>query len=156
MNRKGDLPTAMIFIVALVLVVSALFIFITFDNKLEKNSNLYSEMAFQVDFSERYIKESAKIIGENVLECEKLNNGEKEKRGYCDGELKGRYKIAAKKQDLGINEMRSFYGKVERGDFSFEMKDNKYLFEMKDVETEAVRGDNRIRRKFNFGFEIGA
>lgn len=64
MNKKGDVPTILLFIIALVLAVYSLFVFITFDRGFGGNSKLLSDMIIEAEFYKQYAKESAKLIVE--------------------------------------------------------------------------------------------
>lgn len=132
MNRRGDLAITLILIVALFLSMYALFVFVTFDNKLNARFIESSDMMLNLDLSSKYIIEEAKLISN-----ESINSGVPNKENFM--------KIANSK-DLHLNLAGNFFGKVRNGEFSFEKKSEGYFLEVNGVFVSLEREDNIVKR----------
>ena len=146
MNRRGDLPTILLFIVALTLYVATLFSFISFNWNFvegsEGRADILSEIAFYEDYVNAQIKGIAK---ETIVEGGLIRENEG---------LKHRFIEIAEERNFGIEGIENYYGKILRGEFDFSRDDNKYWFEIKDLSLMAKRGANSIERKINLKIEF--
>lgn len=139
MNKKGDTPTILLFIITLILVVIALFSFASFNGTFAGDSEGRSIMLSSVDFYEKYAIKESEIIGKEVIK----NNGGKEE-----------FQKIAKKRHLGIEGTEEFFARINSGNFKFEKDGENYIFEMKDLRVSASAGANWIKRKFDIRAEF--
>ncbi len=145
MNRKGDLPTFMLFLVALILSVSALFSFVSFDDSFNENSDERNQILEEISFYEKYVVEDVKIISNNVIEQRKVIEQSK---------LKEIFQEEFKKRNYKISGLENYYGKILRGEFEFHRNENKYWFEINDIGLRRDSGASFIERKVNFRIDF--
>lgn len=147
MNNKGQIPTLMMFLGALVLVITALTAMATFTNDLEFKSDEVSTLMHDIDFNKKYTIAQATLLG----------NRASNKCPYCSAELlKGSYQAAALETEtlFKYRGAGNFYGKIRSGDFKIVEKDNFYEMTVNDLFAESNSGDNQIRRFYNLELTI--
>ncbi len=147
MNRKGDIPTILLFIVCLVLVVAALFSFASFKGGFVKDSEGRNELLSRTEFYEDYVIKESRSIGREVIRD--LVRGE-----FNDVDLEKKFRETALEKNFGIRGLENYYGKLLRGEFDFVYDGERFRFEMKDLFIEAENGANKFRRNFGFGIEF--
>ena len=144
MNNRGDLASALLPIIALVMSVLALFIFITFNGDFSDVSESISQSLEQVAFNQVYVKETARIITREAIAG--AENAQDVRVKIID--------IANSKQVL-IDGTSEFYSKLKDGEFEVtKIGDGKYNFLMSEVRVYSDRGGNKMVRKFDIAFEI--
>ena len=144
MNNRGDLASALLPIIALVMSVLALFIFITFNGDFSDVSESISQSLEQAAFNQVYVKETARIITREAIAG--AENAQDVRVKIID--------IANSKQVL-IDGTSEFYSKLKDGEFEVaRIGDGKYSFLMREVRVYSDRGGNKIVRKFDIAFEI--
>ncbi len=135
MDRKGDVPTALVIPVTLILVILALFYFFSFNTKVQSSSKDVAEVVSSVHFYESYVSALAvSVANETVLS------------GASD--LKEEYQKRIAARDLALEGSGNFFGKVRTGDFVFEEKDRKIVFEVRGLFVQSSRGLNSLKREF--------
>lgn len=143
-NRKsGNVPIILLFIVALVLVITTLFSFLTFNNDFGKQSKEMADIASKVEFGNMYVFKIAEISGKDAILS-----------GTSEGDLKNKFMEIAEKRDYRIEETGNFFGKVRNGEFSFDMKDRRYILEIKGLFVQAEEWANKIKRNFDMHIEF--
>lgn len=148
MNRKGDVATIMIVVVAFIFVIASLLIFLDFKAKFENMQGL-DEIMREAEFGEKYIISEAELIGKDAI----LDRNE-----GCQGEgdLSYKFRCNGALRDLDISLAGNFFAKVENYEFSF-VHGDKYFYELsiKGVKIKSERGANSIVREFNveMGFD---
>ena len=135
-NKRGQISLYLMVGVAIALCLSALYTFATFKSDFGTKSDEISNMISEVEFGQRYITESAKDIGKEAIGSE--------------GDLKGKFKEIADKRYLGIEYSGNFFPKIRTDDFSFEKIGGESVLEVKGVVVQARRGDNIMKRNFDF------
>ena len=136
MNKGGQIPILMLFVVTIILVITALMSFATFDRNFDENPILVSKTIAKVQFGEEYITSSAKIIASEAI---------KDK----GSDLNVKFKEIASLRDLQIQESGNFFGKVRNGEFSFENIGGEYKLNVSGLFVQAGYGNNQITRKFD-------
>lgn len=149
MNRKGDVATIMIVVVAFIFIIASLLIFLDFKAKFEKMQGL-DEIMREAEFGEKYIISEAGLIGrETILDRNEECQGE--------GDLSYKFKCNGKLRDLDISLAGNFFAKVENYEFSFvKNNDGIYIFNMKGVKMKSERGSNSIIRNFDLEMKFDA
>ena len=146
MNRRGDLPTILLSIVALTLYTATLFSFISFNGNFVEGSEGRADMLSDIAFYENYITAQTKVIAKEIIgEAGQIKDNEG---------LKEKFKEVAKKKNLNLEGMENYYGKILRGKFDFSRDNDKYWFEIKNLSLTAKRGANSIERKINLRIEF--
>ena len=137
MDKKGDLPTTMLIPVTLILVVLALFSFLTFNRAVDTASGEISEVMQEVAFSEQYVQTIAQSTFDEVV----ASGAESMKAAY-------QQRIAA--QDLELAGLGNFFGKIRTGDFTIEKQnDGTVVLNTHGLFVQSVRGLHKLRREFD-------
>ncbi len=139
MNRKGDVPTILLFFVLLALAGIALFSFAGFSERFASDSEGRSRMLSDIAFYEQYLDKKIEMIGKEAI---------------GKGGSKEEFQELARKNDLRIEGMNNFYDKIARGEFKFEKKGNKYEFEIINLKLRASAGANYIERGLNINRDL--
>ena len=155
MNKRGDLPTFLLFVVALALSAAALFSFASFNGSFTKISDERNLMMSSIGFYEEYLIKESEIAGRESL----IETGAILPKGVSgptiqvsDEILKEKFRELTKEKDLGIVGFGNYFEKIESGDFSFSLIPGGFIFEINDLYIEDSEGANKMRR--NFGFKI--
>lgn len=141
MNKRGDLPTVLLFFVSITLMGIALFSFISFNDRFATDSQGRDTMLNSIRFFEKYLIEESRIIGR-----ESMQNG--------NSDLKEKFRELAEKRDLRIVETREYFDKIKNGDFSFKLEGDKYVLEIRDLSLKAESGSNSFERKLDIRLEF--
>ena len=142
MNKRGDVSTILLFVVAFALVLSSLYVFVSFNGKFESSRNL-TEMTSESDLSYKYVITEAELIGKDavlgrVADC---TQGDITQRFSC---------VADKREKLSI--AGNFFGKIRNGEFSFVPSGGNYVLKISGLTVKTSRGASSIEK--NFDLEI--
>jgi hypothetical protein len=144
MNRKGDLPSAMLLIMAITASIAVLIFFVTFDNNFNGQSKNLSLLVQNIELNEKYVIDKAAVIGEeSILACVDCS----------DTPLNAKFKDAANKKDLSYTGAGNLFAKIRNGEFSFIKNGENYILEIKGLFVTYTIGENSINRKFNLKIE---
>lgn len=136
MNRKGDVPTILLFVFAIVLAVTALFVFVSFPNDFSNNSKEVNKMLNEVDFNERYVMANAEsIVHESVT--------------VGKGDVKTAFKNIADSRYLGYQGAGNFFAKVRSDEFELSTEEGNYVLRINGLFVHSDRGFNSMKRNFN-------
>jgi len=137
MNRRGDMPTILLFVIALVLVLVTLFAFITFSGDFGGKSKDLGIMMSEISFAHDYVFAKAEFIAEKAIE----QGGTKEKFIEI---------TAAEDEKFRYDSIGNFYGKIRNGDFEFQEEEpGNYVLEIKGLFVKSEKEGNSIKRNFN-------
>ncbi len=140
MNKKGDVPTILLFLVALLSVISTLYAFATFNGDLETQSKELSELVTEIEFSEQYVKEQAKLlVWETVAFCPSCSIAE----------IDNSFKENADSKDLAISKAGNFFGKIRNSDYEIYENEDNYELIIVDLFVQTEKGENKIIRNFD-------
>jgi hypothetical protein len=148
-NKKAQVPTILIFLVALLLSGLSLFAFITFKSNFKSQSETLSEMMREVEFNKQYIIAQTKIMGDEAfLDC--INcSAEKFKEKLI--EISDRTENQFRYEGTG-----NFYGKIRNKDKDFIVTEanNIYTISINSLIIESKREKNKIKRTFDLEIEF--
>jgi len=138
MNKKGDIPTVLLFVIALALSGIALFIFASFARDFQSNSKEFSAIAEQTNFNQKYITQTASLL---------LNQTLKSCQSCSEQQLKEKFKILiAEKENLYRYEgAGNLFAKIRNNQFEIKEK----TLKISDIIIISKSGNNEIRRTFN-------
>tara|TARA_Y100000310_G_scaffold337105_1_gene423298 strand:- start:666 stop:1166 length:501 start_codon:yes stop_codon:yes gene_type:complete len=143
MNKRGDIPTILLFIVALILAVYALFAFASFEDEVVFKSKEASNAVEKLNFNENYVFINAQFFGEeSVKNC--IN---------CDEEkLKERLK-------LEITEINDNYRYEGAGNFFLKVRQKEFKFKDRVLQINGLfvkgeEGDNKLINIFDLKIEF--
>jgi len=143
-NRKGQIPTILLFIVALVLSAATLFSFAGFKGDFSEKSQELFETSQALEFREQYIIGLVKFFGEDSI-----------KQG---GDIRSNFeKFAVENEKLKTyKETGNFYKKIRDDQFTFEknLSTGFYELEIKDLFLISEVEKNRIKRNFGLKMEF--
>ncbi|MEM4271860.1 MAG: hypothetical protein QXD13_02125 [Candidatus Pacearchaeota archaeon] len=144
MNKKGQIPIVMLFVVALALVITALMSFASFNRAFDDQSIRNSKLMVSVGFGEQYCFESVKYAAKKAIK--ELKEGEN---------LKEKFRSLLLEKNIGLSETGNFFRKVNDNEFKFEkLTDNLYHFEMAGIIADAGGKESNIIRQFNLCMEF--
>ena|SRR3989338_8080483 len=146
MNRKGDLPTILVFIVALVLVISSLVIFVGFKGGHEALSSEFSSTISELNFYRDYAYQAISfMINEAVVLAD-------DKNFAADFRTKLR-EIAVR--SYVVEGAEDFINKIKKDEFTVSKDGAIYILRVENVLVEAGRGGNlEIRDVFNISLRF--
>ena len=136
MDRKGDVPTALVIPVTLILVILALFYFFSFNTNVQSSSKDVAEVIASMHFYHAYVHTLALTVANETL----LSGA---------GDLKKEYQQRIAARDFALEGTGNFFGKIRAGDFVFEEKEGKIVLELKGLFVQASRGHNNMKREFD-------
>ena len=141
MNKKGDAATGMLLIITIALVILSLKGMVTFNSQLDSQSNLLSEMMYEIEFKESYVKEQTKLIFDETIE----NCGE------CDIDAlrKEIIKVAGERERLNRFEgAGNIYAKFRNGEFEIIDIEGTKGLKILNLFVQAERDQNKVTRNF--------
>jgi hypothetical protein len=147
MDKKGDMPTILLFVVTVVLVITALFSFASFRDKFASASEGVGVVMSDVVFFERYVLKEAEIAAEETVEELIV---ETTSFDLEEDELEERFKRNVLKNKLVVKGVDDFYGKVSKRDFSFKREGESYVLSMDDLFVYSENDANFLKRRFSF------
>ena len=136
MNKKGDVATIMLPIVALVMAIATLTAFVFFDRSIENKSLEISHVISEVEFDQSYVLSQAELIGQEVVNSK-------------ESDLRSSFVNIAAKKDIRVDNSGNFFGKIRSGEFSFIKNGENYVLKIDNLFVQAKRGENTIKRSFN-------
>jgi hypothetical protein len=125
LNKRGDMPTVMILVMALVLVVATLFSFASFKDNVKGESIALSKVQRGIEFNQEYILKSAELIAGKAAEDNDY------KLGIIN--LRQSFINVAKSRDIQLYGSGNFFTKVAAGDFIFDKIGGGYVLSIKDL-----------------------
>ena len=144
MNKKGDVPTILIFLVAVILSMMALYSFVSFNSDFSNQSVDLVSLTSDIELAEKYVQFKAESISNRVIDSE-------------TEDIKLKFQEIAKNENIGYEGSGNFFVKIEEGAFSFEKKSAEtYHLSVKGVFIELQIGENVIRRNFDIEEDISA
>jgi len=139
-SRKGNVPIILLFIVALILVITALLNFLSFSGSFEIQSQQIADIMSRVEFGKSYVYSIAEISGK-----ESILSGE---------DFRKKFKEIVDNRDFRIGETGNFFGKIRNGEFKFEKSNEGYILEVDGLFVQIEKGANKIRRNFDLRVEF--
>jgi len=142
LNKRGDVPSALIFIVAVALCLLSIFVFLTLNSEKANDSEQRNLLMSTINLNEHYVKELLKFSAKEAI----ISEGE-----YKDVLLMG----IVDRNNPYILEMGNVFGKIRNEEFSFEKIANRggggyyYNLTIKGLFVSASAGENKIKRNFD-------
>jgi len=141
-NRRGDVPLILVAVVVLALIVTMLFVFITFKDELSGKSLLYSKLSNSLEFNQKYVISSVKAIVKEMVKSEDP--------GIMDNFGKEAIIELSDKYNYNIKGQGNLFGEIRNENFAFD--DNK--FEIKGLFVTSEIGANSAKRVFDLCLEF--
>lgn len=141
MNKRGDTPTILLFVFAIILSTTALIVFVSFPESFESESREVNKMLNEIRFNERYVEAEALMIAREAI------------RGGR-GDVKLAFRNIAEEKYLGYGGAGNFFGKIRNDEFDFEKATGVYVLKVKGLFVSAEKGENSIRRNFEMEIKL--
>lgn len=135
MNRKGDVPTTLVFVGALVLVITALWSFASYDGRIERPLESVDVLFNSEKAIESYIYSNLELFMKENL----ANSGVGLEAGF---------KSSADKHDLRI-ENTNLFGLIRNGKFSLSSDGEGYLLKIDNVFIKLENDSGKLVRTLN-------
>ncbi len=140
-NRKGHIPTLLLFAEALVLILTAWYTFFTLDDKLGSYANSIRDAENLINDEAFYVSRLAPLIVERAVDRADKNN--------FDSSFSDSFKRIAAEVDLNSELSGNFFGKIRNGDFKVVHEGGSYSLIMQDVSVYSKSGENELTRTFD-------
>jgi hypothetical protein len=152
MNKKSQVATILLLLVALVLATTAWFAIASFNDKLISQSKEISEMMEEIIFNKDYVLEQTKLIGKIALsECQSCSPTQFKEIFIAiskEKETQFRYEGAG-----------NFYAKIrndapDNEQFTITKHDNRFIIKIDKLFVESKIGENKIVRTYDLELTI--
>lgn len=136
MNKRGVIAEGIIPLIAFALSALSIFAFLTFNGDVGTQSKELSQISSDIEFSQQYVIEQAKLISKESInsnpnnETLKLAAENHEKIYYYDGS-------------------GNFYGKIRSGEFEFGQVEQGYKLNITGLFVKSEIGANMAARNFD-------
>ncbi|MBS3076986.1 hypothetical protein J4233_01810 [Candidatus Pacearchaeota archaeon] len=141
LNKKAQIATSMLVLIALIFSVAALFAMVSFNGNLQFSSVGLYGMINDANTMNNYFIQQSQIFGKSlVIECKDCSNEQILEKGKTfDAQRKIRF----------TNE-GDFFAKLRNGEFKFEKQaDNSYTLKIENIHVQFESGYNKIERNFD-------
>jgi len=141
-NKRGDVPTALIFVVAIALCLLSIFVFLTLNSNRVEDSGQRNLLMSTINLNEHYVKELLKFSAKEAIMDESEDKS-------------SRFKEIVDKNNPSIIGMGNVFGKMRDNDFNFEKIANSngggyyYKLRVQGLFVSASAGENKIKRNFD-------
>lgn len=146
MNKKGDFPSILLVVLELILVIITLFSFASFNEKFSDNSDGRNKLLENIEVYENYLITESRIIASNIVKNGSIL--------LTDEGLKESFKAKTREKNLGILGLEDYFRKVEEGNFTFFLRDGKYLFGIENIKIKANEKANSFERSLKIRIEL--
>ena len=140
-NRRGHIPTLLLFAEALVLILTAWYTFFTLDNDLGSYANSIRDAENSVNHDAFYVTSVVPLIVERGVERANKND--------FDSSFNDSFKKSAEEVYAVSDVSGDFFGKIRNGDFRVAHEGGSYTLFMKNVSVYSKSGENELGRKFD-------
>lgn len=138
MNNRGDVPTTLVFTGALVLVITALWSFASYDGRISRPLES-SDILFNSEKAiESYIYSNVELFMKESLEDSEI----------VGGSLEEKFKSSAGKHDLRI-ENTNIFALIRNGKFSITSNSEGFILKIDNVLIKLENDSGKVVRIFN-------
>lgn len=136
MNKKGDVPTTLVFVGALILVITALWSFATYDSRQAKPLQDVDVASNSLNFLENYVYSNVELF---------MNESINDK---TSGDLKEKFKNSAGRHELLVGNT-NFFALIRNDKFSLTTEGDVYVLKIDNVYVKVENVDEKAVRTFN-------
>lgn len=145
LNRRGHIPTMLLFVVGLVLVLTAWWTFLSYDSDVEIKALEISSVIQEMSFKKVYVeKVFERMIGEAIIGADESNFEET----FSDT-----FEELGIKRNPGLD-FGNFFGKIRNGDYSMVPGNGVYSLTIENVFVSSKVGNHELRREFNLSIRF--
>lgn len=142
-KNRGNISLILLFIVALILAITTLISYISFNKDFDGKSGEISDIISRVEFGKKYVVDIIEISGKKAI----LNAG-------IEGDLKNKFMEIVEERDYRIMESGNFFGKVRNREFRFDKEEGIFVLEIKELFVQSDEGASKIKSNFNIRIEF--
>lgn len=143
LNRRGDVPTTLVFVGALVLVITALWSFATYDGRQERPLENADVVTNTLDSLQSYIYANVELF---------MNESINDKNAGKD--ISEKFKNAAGRHELIIGNT-NFFALIRNDKFTLTTEGDIYVFKMDNVFVRVENDAGKGIRNFNIEMRFG-
>ena len=136
-NKKGQVPIILLFLVALVLIVVVLLSYFGFDKNFGLQSKDFSYVMGEVGFAEEFVF----TLSENAAK-EAIESGQGTKTKFQEI-------VRLREEGFRYESAGNFYGRIRNGDFEFVKNGNEHILTVKGLFVNSEREGNSVFRNFD-------
>lgn len=141
LNRKGHIPTAMLLIVAIILIIAAWFSFVNVEREISGRSDGVSEAVKNISSDYDYV---------NELFLRSIEDSIEDSRGAGFEIVFNETFFERIERIESVSEVSgNFFGKIRNRDYRFYRDQGVYFLEVDDVFVQSSSGANEMRIDFN-------
>lgn len=141
MNKKADIPTTLLFVVAVVLSLTTLFIFLSAGSTFKGQSEQISKVIGIMELSQKYILSEAKSSLINTVSCPDKSNE------FCAvTDIKERFTKISSSSDFILPGTESYLGKIRREEFSLTQAGDIYILQVENITLTSQISQNKLTR----------
>ena len=150
LNKKGHIATWLLLLGTLILIISAWFIYLSFDGNLVRNAEAIREPIVNVAEDSEYADNVMRLIVQRAVD-----NGDK-------NDFVNSLKSAIVERSTRVERVSSvkgnFFEKLRKGEFEIKNTDKaeEYEFIMREVYVESSMEDNKVKRYFDLKFNFSS
>ena len=140
MNKKAQIPTVLLVVVALALALAALFTFAKFDSNISSSSKDFSTLSTNIIFADKYINAQTKLAMKNTIQnCQSCSTSE----------LAEKFRDGINSRDYRVEGVGNFFGKLRTNEFQITQTPAGYQIKIENLFLQSEVGANKIRRDFS-------
>jgi len=140
-NRRGHIPTLLLFAEALILILAAWYTFFTLDGELGNYANSIRDVENSVNYEAFYVASVVPLIVERGVERADKND--------FDSSFNDSFKKSAEEVYAVSDVSGNFFGKIRNGDFKISHEGGSYTLLMENVSVYSKSGENELTRTFD-------
>src|SRR3989344_7828242 len=150
LNKKGHIATWLLLLGTLVLIISAWFVYLSFDGNLGRNAEAIRGSIVNVAEDSEYADNVMRLIVQRAVD-----NGDK-------NDFVNSLKSAIVERSARVERVSSvkgnFFEKLRKGEFEIKNTDKaeEYEFIMREVYVESSMEDNKVKRYFDLKFNFSS
>ena len=146
MYRRGHVPTLLVFIVALVLALTAWYTFLTFKSGVATPSDELGNVIYNLDFSQIYIE---KVFTDSVVKGIETSN-----KADFENSFKTEFEKVVADRDLRLDQGGNFFAKIRNKDYKMSVDHNVHVLTVENVSIFSSKGNNEAHRNFNLSIRF--
>jgi len=144
MNKRGHVPTILLFVIALVLILTAWFTFFTIKGDVGERVNEITKLVADLEFNERYVSAVFdRSVDKAIEKADKDNFRQSFENNFVD--------IISKVESVSsISRTDSnFFEKVEKKEYDLILESGEYNLTIRDIFVSSHVGKSEIKREFD-------
>jgi len=146
MNRKGHVPTILLFVAGVILALVAWSTFLSFNDNFDGKSRDFSGLVREIELARTYI---SVVLEDSINEAvEELDFSSE----VSEEEFRNKFREIVDERDLQLSQAGNFFGIIRTGDYELSMMDEEENeLVVKDIFLRASGGNHEVKEE---GFSL--